>query len=411
KAAEAASSLRDEWVVEIQGMVKERPEKLVNPNLETGTVEVAASQLKILAKAKTPPFAVTDDGREVEEKLRLQYRYLDLRRPRLAHNLRLRHRVVQLIRNYLTERDFVEVETPILSKSTPEGARDFLVPSRLQPGKFYALPQSPQQYKQLLMIAGLEKYFQVARCFRDEDMRADRQLEFTQLDIEMSFVTQDEILNLIEDLYTGIVEQLTDKKILEKPFPRLTHREVTEKYGTDKPDLRGDKKDPNTLAFAFVVDWPLFEWSKQEKCWTPSHHPFTAPKDEDVSLLDKKAKWGEIRSWQHDLVCNGFEVAGGSLRIADPAIQEKVFEILGHSRKETREKFGHLLEAFEYGVPPHGGIAAGLDRFLALLCGEENIREVNAFPVSSSGQTAVMNAPSEVDPEQLKELGLKTVKR
>jgi aspartyl-tRNA synthetase len=343
--------------------------------------------------------------------LRLKYRYLDLRRPRLAKNIRLRHEVINFIRNYLKEKDFVEIETPDLTKATPEGARDFLVPSRIHPGQFYALPQSPQQYKQLLMVAGFERYFQIARCFRDEDPRADRQLEFTQLDLEMSFPTQEEILNLTEDLYTQIVEKFTTKKIWKKPFPRLSYKEVMEKYGSDKPDLRPDKNDKDTLAFAFIIDWPLFLKNERTGVWESAHHPFTAPRDEDVSLLEKSETVGKVRSWQHDFVCNGFEIGGGSIRITDPKIQTKVFEILGHEKQEIERKFGHLLEAFKYGVPPHGGIAPGIDRLIGLLCneykpGQLNIKEVMAFPTSSRGTTAVMDAPSEVDAEQLKELGI-----
>ncbi len=397
------SSLRPEDVVEIQGTVVQRSEKAINPDLPTGTVEIKAISIKVINKAETPPFDVYGEGKEINEEIRLKYRYLDLRRPRLQKNLRMRHKVIKFIRDYLDGRDFVEIETPILTKSTPEGARDFIVPSRLQPGNFYALPQSPQQYKQLLMVAGFEKYYQIARCFRDEDLRAERQLEFTQLDIEISFTTQEEILGLIEELYTKLVETLTNKKIQEKPFPRLTHEEVMEKYKTDKPDLRKDKNDPDTLAFAFVVDFPLFDTDKNGNL-TPSHHPFTAPKDEDIPLLESAPE--KAKSWQHDFVCNGMEISGGSIRITDPKVQEKIFEILGHSEQETKEKFGHLLTSFEYGVPPHGGIAGGIDRLVALLCSEKSIREVISFPVSSSGQTSVMDAPSEVDEEQLKELGI-----
>lgn len=403
---EGAKDLRSEFVVEVEGTVIERSKETINPNLPTGMVEVKASKIKILAQAKTPPFEVTTDGRDVDENIRLKYRHLDLRRPRLVRNLELRHQVIKFIRDYLDQRDFIEIETPLLTKSTPEGARDFIVPSRLQPGKFYALPQSPQQYKQLLMVAGFEKYYQIARCLRDEDLRADRQLEFSQLDLEMSFASQEEILSLIEDLIINIVKKLTDREILQKPFPRLTYQKVMEKYGTDKPDLRNSGQwsaVSGQLAFAFVTDFPLFEKDKEGN-WAPSHHPFTAPKDEDIPLLDGDP--AKVKSWQHDLVCNGFEIGGGSLRITDPKIQEKVFAILGHTKKETREKFGHLLAAFEYGVPPHGGIALGLDRLVAILRGEESIREVMAFPVNSSGQAAVMDAPSEVDPQQLKELGI-----
>ena len=323
----------------------------------------------------------------------------------MVKNLKLHHKVTKFIRDYLDEKDFIEIETPILTKSTPEGARDFIVPSRLQLGKFYALPQSPQQYKQLLMVAGFEKYYQIARCFRDEDPRADRAYgEFTQLDLEMSFTTQEEILQLTEDLFTKMIKEIfPQKKINQTPFPRLSYQECIEKYQTDRPDLRQDKNDPDELAFCFVVNWPLFEKTATKEL-APSHHPFTAPKDEDIPLLDSEPM--KVRSWQHDLVCNGMEIGGGSIRITDPKVQKKVFEILGLSPDEIDKKFGHLLEAFEYGVPPHGGIAPGIDRFLYVILGEQSLREVMAFPITSGGKTAVMDAPSEVDEEQLKELGI-----
>ncbi len=410
---EIAGDIKNEYVLEVRGLVKERPEKLVNANLLTGKIEVEAKEVIVLAKSETPPFDIYDEGHNIEDSLRLKYRYLDLRRPRLTQNIRLRHQVIQFMRNYLTEKEFVEIETPYITKATPEGARDFLVPSRIHQGKFYALPQSPQQYKQLLMVAGFEKYFQIARCFRDEDPRADRQLEFTQLDIEMSFPTQDEILNLVEDMYIKIVERFApEKKIWKKPFPRLSYKEVMEKYGTDKPDLRPDPTDKNMLAFAFIVDWPLFLKNEQTGDWESGHHPFTAPVEEDIPFLSDPNKIGEVRSWQHDFVCNGFEVGGGSIRITDPKVQTKIFEILGHSKEEIELKFGHLLEAFKYGVPPHGGVAPGIDRIVGLLSneyskGQLNIKEVMAFPSSSKGITAVMQAPSVVDEKQLKELGIK----
>ena len=396
--------LGNEDVVEIVGTVKKRTPKTVNPKIPTGKIEIALEKIKVLAQAKELPFEVKSQGRDLDEWLRLQYRYLDLRRPRLADNLRMRHQLIKYIRTWLDERDFVEVETPILTKATPEGARDFIVPSRLQPGEFYALPQSPQQYKQLLMVAGLERYYQIARCFRDEDPRADRAYgEFTQLDLEMSFVTQDEILDLAEKLFTEITEKVFRKKVYKKPFPRLTHAEALKKYGADKFDLRA-KKDPEVMAFAWVLDFPLFEKTATREIGA-SHHPFTAPKDEDIPLLDKNPM--KVRSWQHDLVCNGYEVGGGSLRITDAEVQKKIFQILGHSQAETERKFGHLLEAFEYGVPPHGGIAPGIERLLMCFRDEKNTREVTAFPMTSGGQTAVMGAPSEVEPRQLKELGIK----
>jgi len=397
--------LRSEYVVEIVGTVKKRPQNMINKKSITGTIEIEVEKSTILAKSKELPFPLDTDGYKINEDIRLKYRYLDLRRSRMTKNLDIRYKVVKFIRDYFDKEGFIEIETPILSKATPEGARDFVVPSRLQPGKFYALPQAPQQYKQLLMIAGFEKYFQIARCFRDEDPRADRAYgEFTQLDIEMSFVSQEDIFVLIEKLFKDIAEKVLHKKVLEYPFPRISYQEAIKKYKTDKPDLRPDKRDPNVLAFCFVYDFPLFEWKKEDKRWDSMHHPFTAPKEKDISLLDKDP--GKVHSYQHDFVLNGFEVGGGSLRISDPDLQEKIFEILGHDKKQVKKKFGHLLEAFKYGVPPHGGIAPGIDRFLMVALGEKSLREVIAFPMNSSGKTSVMDAPSEIDREQLKEVKL-----
>ena len=312
----------------------------------------------------------------------------------------------------------MEIETPILTKTTPEGARDFIVPSRLQPGKFYALPPSPQQYKQLLMVSGFERYFQIARCFRDEDPRADRAYgEFTQLDLEMSFVTQDEILGLIEELFTGLIKDLfPQKKITASPWPRISHKDAKEKHGSDKPDLRNEKGNKDELSFAWIIDFPLFtEQSKEDffhgsgsAKWAPSHHMFTAPHPDDLELLDKDP--GKVRGLQHDLVLNGFEIGGGSIRIHRPEIQEKVFELIGFS-KEQKAQFAHMLTAFKYGVPPHGGIAPGIDRFLMAALGEPSLREVIAYPMTAGGQTAVMDAPSEAGEEQLKELEIAVKKK
>lgn len=398
--------LGHEDVIRVIGVVKERDKRAVNPRLVTGKIEVAVEEVEVLAQAKPLPFDIYGSGLEIDERVRLRYRYLDLRRPRLQKNLRLRSMLANLFRQALLARDFVEIETPFLTKSTPEGARDFLVPSRLQPGKFYALPQSPQQYKQLLMVAGFERYFQLARCLRDEDLRADRQFEFTQVDVEMSFVTRNQALDLIEEVVIEVFEK-AGFTIEQKPFPRISYQEAMAKYGDDKFDLRKDKK-ANTMAFAWVIDFPLFEKTETREL-NPMHHPFTMPNPEDLDLLDKEPE--KVRSWQYDLVCNGFEVGGGSIRITDPKIQEKIFTILGHSKKEIKEKFGHLLEAFEYGVPPHGGIALGFDRLMMIAAGEKSIREVIAFPVNSSGQTAVMDAPGEVEEEQLRELGISLLKK
>lgn len=404
-----AETLRPEWAVEIKGTVKARPEKMINQNLETGAVEIEAEEIKVLNEAKTPPFEISgEDGREVSEELRLKYRYLDLRRKRMLQNLILRHRVIKFIRDFLDEKGFLEIETPILTKATPEGARDYLVPSRIYPGNFYALPQSPQQYKQLLMVAGIEKYFQIARCFRDEDTRGDRQPEFTQLDLEMSFVEREDILNLVEELMIELVKIVCpEKQISEIPFPRLTYKEAIEKYNSDKPDLRKDKNNPNELAFVWVLDFPLFEKDEETGKWTYSHNPFTAPKSEfETDLMDEK-NLGDIVSLQYDLALNGYEAGGGGIRIHNKEILKKVFEILGHSEEKIQNKFGHMLTAFEYGVPPHGGIACGLDRIIMILQNEPNIREVVAFPKTGEARDPMMDSPSEASEEQLKELHLK----
>jgi aspartyl-tRNA synthetase len=505
---------------------------LSNPNLGTGEIEVEATEVVVLNAAKTPPFLINDDT-PVDEALRLRYRYLDLRRPRMQANMILRHKVVKFIRDYLSAREFVEIETPMLFKSTPEGARDYLVPSRIHPGSFYALPQSPQQLKQLLMVAGYERYLQIARCFRDEDLRGDRQPEFTQLDLEMSFVEREDILALIEPMITDIVEGLSTRRLLHKPFPRLSYCDAIERFGTDRPDLRfgmeifdvseqmatsgfkvfsdtiakggqvkgicakgcadysrrqvdelaelakehgarglawlalkesddgeyevrssfakflsdaeiatliqhaeaapGDLillvadrpalvaealshlrlelgnqlglRDPDVLAYCWVLDFPLFVWNEDEDRWDPSHHLFTAPLPQDLPLLQTDT--GTARGQQYDLVCNGHETAGGSIRIHQRAVQEKVFDLIGLAVEEAQERFGHMLEAFEYGTPPHGGIAAGIERLVMLLAGEPNIREVMAFPKSQRAADLMAGAPSPVNPEQLQELHLR----
>ncbi|MFV1917227.1 MAG: amino acid--tRNA ligase-related protein [Patescibacteria group bacterium] len=412
---EKLPKVTDESVVEITGEVSKRPEKLVNPELSTGTVEIKIDSLAVLSPAREIPIPLDSDGLDIEESVRLKYRYLDLRRSRLTKNLRLRHKTNQFIRDWLTKRDFIEIETPILTKTTPEGARDFIVPSRLQQGKFYALPQSPQQYKQLLMVAGFERYFQIARCFRDEDPRADRAYgEFTQLDLEMSFVTQDEILTLIESLFTDLVNKVfPEKKIAKSPWPRISHKDATKKYKSDKPDLRRDKRDANELAFAWIKDFPLFVKQTKEDFYhgvgakyAPSHHMFTAPHPDDISYLDKDPL--KVRGLQHDMILNGREVGGGSIRIHQRDIQEKVFDLIGFTDKQKKQ-FEHMLTAFTYGVPPHGGIAPGIDRFIYAVLGELSLREVMAFPMTSGGTTAVMSAPSEATSDQLKELGVSVI--
>ncbi len=537
KCHKIANEMRNEYVVRVSGEVAHRPPGTENTRLPTGDIEIIARDTEIINPSKTPPFYINEDV-DVDENLRLKYRYLDLRRPRLKDNLILRHRVTKFMRDFLDARGFIEIETPILIKSTPEGARDYLVPSRLHPGEFYALPQSPQQLKQLLMVAGVEKYFQIARCFRDEDSRADRQPEFTQLDIEMSFINEEDILSLLEELFTDMVETIKPEMRLIKPFPRLTYSEAMERYGTDKPDLRfgleiGDLTDiaaqtefsifrsaigsggrvkgicapgcagytrhqldelngmvrelgggglltvsldtgtgtlsdltmemvrsvaakfltleqikemagrlganlgdlllivagrlglvktvldelrremghrlkladPNILAFSFIVDYPLLERDGKAGKWQAMHHPFTAPRDEDIPLLDTDP--GKVRARHYDIVCNGCELSSGSLRIYTSDLQRKIFRLLGYSDDEIEERFGHLLEAFDYGAPPHGGIAPGIDRLVMLLAGEENIREVIAFPKNQSAMDLTVNAPSPVTEEQLAELSLR----
>jgi len=406
---EKAKDLRPEWVVGVEGEIKERPKAMVNPKIATGQIEFQPKFLEIFSRAKTLPFPIDTPGYEIGEEARLKYRYLDLRRERMRKNLQSRQKVIQFMREFLIKEGFIEVETPILTKSTPEGARDFLVPARLQPGKFYALPQSPQQYKQLLMIAGLEKYFQIARCFRDEDPRADRQSEHTQLDIEMSFINQEDILDLTEHLFTNLIKKLfPEKKITKIPFPRITYREAMEKYKTDKPDLRKSKKEPDELAFCFIIDFPMFEYHPDEKRWGAMHHPFTKPKTDDIKEIKKSPE--KILAHQYDFVLNGYEIGGGSIRTTNMDVLLAVFEVLGHKKEKTKKQFSHYFEGFSYGVPPHGGIAPGIDRFLAVVLNEPNIREVMAFPKTGDNRDLMMDLPSKVTEEQLKELHIKIIK-
>lgn len=403
-----AEELRDEWVVKIIGLIKERPVKMKNDAIPTGGIEIEATALEILNEATTPPFPLDTDGLDIDEEARLKYRFVDLRRARLQKNIRLRSRFVQSVREYLFKNGFTEIETPLLTKSTPEGSRDFLVPSRLQPGMFYALPQSPQQYKQLLMVGGFERYFQIARALRDEDLRADRGFEHTQIDLEMSFVEQKDVMRMVEGLVVAACESVS-AVLKEKPFPVFSYRDALEKFGADKFDLRTpEEKEKNVLAFAWVVDFPMFEKDDNGN-WTYSHNPFTAPRSEDVEKLMAGEGIGDLVSLQYDLVCNGFEVGGGGIRIHKPAVLEKVFETLGHSKEAIEEQFGHMLVALASGAPPHGGIALGIDRLIMVLTGEKYLREVQAFPMTAGGKTAVMEAPSGVDKKQLKELHLKVV--
>jgi len=523
------ADVRNEWVLQIEGVVQKRPEGMANPKMETGEVEVIAKNVTVLNASKTPPFMVNTDADLPDENMRLKYRYIDLRRERLTRNMVLRHKVIKFMRDYLDAQGFIEIETPIMFKATPEGARDYLVPSRVYPGQFYALPQSPQQLKQLLMVAGMDKYFQIARCFRDEDLRGDRQPEFTQLDLEMSYVHRDDVLNLVEGLFTEMIPAVAPhKKLYSSPWPKFSYKEVLERFGSDKPDLRFgmelidvtdvlaksefkvfqsaleaggvikcivapksaemsrkeldaltevaksfgakgmpavaitaegvkgsaakffkeealaalkektgagvgdlivfasdaravvnktlgglrlwfrdklDLADKTMMAFAWVVDFPFFAFNEETQTWESEHHPFTMPKMEDLPKFDTNP--GDVYSEAYDMVCNGYETASGSIRIHRRDIQMKMFQMLGLSDEDIQTKFGHMLEAFEYGAPPHGGMAPGIDRLVMLLADEPNIREVIAFPKNQNGRDVMADAPSEVEPKQLKELHIK----
>ncbi len=405
-AVAAAEKIRPEFVVKITGKAQSRDAKNENPKLATGKVEIYAEEVEVLSEAKTPPFEIDKDTIGVNEEMRLKYRYLDLRSERMRKNMELRGKVANFLRNYLHKENFLEIETPNLTKGTPEGSREFVVPSRLHAGNFYVLPQSPQQFKQLLMVAGMERYFQIARCFRDEDQRGDRQPEFTQLDMEMSFIEQEDIIALNEKMIIELVKEIMpEKKITNVPFPRITYAESMKKYKNDKPDMRKDKNNPDELAFCWVIDFPMFEHSETEGKTVAVHHPFTSPKAEDMKLLDKKPL--EARANAYDIVLNGVEIGGGSIRIHNRDLQNKVFEILGLSEKEIQERFGHMLEAFEYGAPPHGGLAWGLDRAVMLFANEPNVREVMAFPKTGDARDPMMGAPSALPAKALKEAHIK----
>lgn len=410
-AHEIGSTLRPEWVVAVIGKVNKRPEKAIQPDKQNGDIEIEILAIEVLNKADTPPFDISGDGKEINEEVRLRYRYIDLRRERMQKNIQNRHKVMHSVREFYTNEGFTEIETPNMTKSTPEGSRDYIIPSRIYQGKFYALPQSPQQYKQLLMASGFEKYFQIARCFRDEDTRGDRQPEFTQIDMEMSFVEQEDVMAINERLVINLVKTLyPEKEIQEVPFPRLSYKEAMETYGCDKPDLRKDKENKNLLAFCWVIDFPFFEKTDQGD-WTFTHNPFSAPKPEYIKDLMSKENIGEIVAAQYDMVLNGYEIGGGGIRNHDPEALKKVFEVMGYSAERIESNFGHMLKALASGTPPHGGLAFGFDRLIMLLQNEPNIREIIAFAKTGEGRDLMMDSPSEVLGEQLLELGITITKK
>lgn len=404
-AYKKAQELKNECVIKVSGGVNRRPEGTQNPKLATGEIEIQAEDLEILNISLTPPFEI-GENLDITEEVRLKYRYLDLRRRKIFNNFILRHNIYKIIRTFLDKEGFIESETPILTKSTPEGARDYLVPSRLNPGQFYALPQSPQLFKQILMVAGIDRYYQIAKCFRDEDLRADRQPEFTQLDLEMTFVDEEDIFSLTERLMRSIIKEIKgiDIKI---PFSQLKFAEAQNKYHTDKPDLR--KELQSNFAFAWIKDFPLFKYNEEEKRWVSEHHPFTAPHPEDLEFLEKQPQ--RVRARSYDLVLNGMEIGSGSIRIHNSRLQERIFKIIGIDKRNAQRRFGFLLEALKFGAPPHGGIALGLDRLLAILADEASIREVITFPKTQKAYCPLTEAPSSVEERQLKELNLAIKKK
>lgn len=413
EAHAVGSTLRSEWVVSVKGKVNARPEKNIQKDKVNGDIELEILGIEVLNEAETPAIDIHDSGLEINEEVRLKYRYQDLRRPRLQKNIINRHKVLQHVRNFFSREGFIEVETPLLSATTPEGSRDFIVPSRLERGSFYSLPQSPQQYKQLLMSSGFEKYFQFARCMRDEDTRGDRQPEFTQLDMEMSFVKQKDVMAINENIILDIVKTLyPEKEIQTTPIPMMTYKEAMEKYGVDKPDLRKDKNNPNELAFIWVVDFPFFEKDEETKGWTFSHNPFSSPKPEFMNDLMEQKNIENIITTQYDLVLNGSEIGGGSIRNHNPEALKSVFKIMGYSDERIETNFGHIIKALGSGTPPHGGMAWGFDRLMMILQNEPNIREVIAFAKTGEGKDPMMGAPGKVTDKQLKELGIEiTVKK
>jgi len=417
EALAVAQKLRPEWVVAVTAQVNKRPEKNIKNDVINGDVELEVLSIEILNEAETPAFDISTDGYEVNEDARFRKKYLDNRRARIQRNIKMRHKVNMFIREYLTKENFLEIETPLLTNPTPEGARSFLVPSRVYPGSFYALPQSPQQYKQLLMSSGFERYFQIAKCMRDEDTRGDRQPEFTQMDMEMSFVKREDVMKVNEELLIALVTSLfPEKKIQQVPFPVFSYKDVMEKYGSDKPDLRENKEDNNLLAFCWVVDFPAFEKTGEDNLdgtgeWTFTHNPFTGVKDEYISDLREKKNIANIISTQYDIAMNGYEIGGGGIRLHKADDLKKVFEIMGYSEERIQSNFGQMLMAFNEGTPPHGGIAWGLDRLLMLLLNEPNIREVMAFPKTGEGKDLLMQAPAPMPEKALKELHIEINKK
>jgi len=409
---ESVKDIKEEFCVKVRGMVNKRPEKNINPLVLNGDIELEILEMEVLNSSNLLPFPIHEDTREVNEGIRLKYKYLDLRNKRLQKNIRNRSRVLNFIRNAFIKEDFVEIETPLLSAPTPEGSRSFIVPSRVFKDKFYSLPQSPQQYKQLLMVAGFEKYFQFAKCLRDEDSRGDRQPEFTQLDMEMAYVKEEDVMNITEKVIVEMIREIyPEKKFQQLPFPKLTYQEIMKKYNSDKPDIREDKNDENLLAFCWVVDFPMFEKTDEANVdntgeWTFTHNPFSKPKEESMSDFENKTNIERIITSQYDLVLNGYEIAGGSIRNHISENLKKTFDIMGYNEERIQNNFGHIIEALSFGAPPHGGIAWGFDRIMMLLENEPNIREVIAFPKTGEGKDLLMDSPKDISEKQRKELGL-----
>lgn len=390
--------LKPEYCIQVEGEVVARKAGMENKEMKTGEIEVFSKKLEVFGKSLTPPIEINDE-KVAGDEVRMKYRFLDLRRPKMQNNLAFRAQVAQAAREFFVSKNFIEIETPLLVKPTPEGARDYIVPSRVNPGKFFALPQSPQLYKQILMISGFDRYFQFARCLRDEDLRADRQPEHTQMDLEMSFVEADDVMEFVEGLYKYIFKKVLGVEL--KNFTRMTYAEAMKKYGTDKPDLRKNKDDPNEFAFCWVYDFPLFSYNKDEKKWEPEHHMFTSPKKEHLEYLEKDP--GKVLGNLYDVVLNGTELGSGSIRITNPELQERVMKVIGMTKEEAYKKFGFLLDAYEYGGPVHGGMGLGFDRLVALMLGTNDIREVIAFPKNKAAQCPMDGSPAEVDKKQLDE--------